>query len=217
VCLEVGDQARARELAQQALDFYEKAVPGQRGRVFAVLAHMHLAQGDLAAATDTLHGIPLAPFMDFVRQFPLGLTPETVFAAYAEMALLRGEVAHASEIVDELLGGVQNTETRLYLPTALHLRAKVLLAQNRIDEARDVLVQACAEAEAMQMRHRLVPVLSALSQVESRCNNMDAAQSLRARAREVIDYIAAHSPPDLRESYLNQRGIVQWMNDGTEA
>ena len=45
-------------------------------------------------------------------------------------------------------------------------------------------------------------ILLALSELEMKRGNASEAARLRAPARGIVQYIAAHTPPDLREAFL---------------
>ncbi len=211
VFVEVGAWERAHTLTQHALLFFDAAMPTQRGRALAALASIDWAQGNLAAAEKTLTDVPHGSFDEYVQAYPVGSTPETLLMLLAEFALARGDLTEATRLTDELLNGLERTQTRRHLPLARTLKAKVLLAQNQVEEARTMLTQARAEAEATGVRHGLPSVLIALSQVEARLGNAAEAQAARTQARQVIDYIAAHAPADVRESFLalpDVRGVM---------
>lgn len=80
----------------------------------------------------------------------------------AELALARGENAEAARLADERLNRLERYQTRIRLPLARYLQAKVVEADNRLDDARALLVQAGAEAKAMGIRWRLPELQIAL-------------------------------------------------------
>ncbi len=89
------------------------------------------------------------------------------------------------------------------MPEALYTRAHVELAQGSIDDAHRSLLRAREIAESLNARRTLWQIYAALAQIEQQRGDADAARSLRAQAREVIEYIAEHTPPDVRASFLN--------------
>ncbi len=212
VFVEVGAWERAHTLARHTLLFFDAAMPTQRGRALAVLASIDLAQGNLAAAETILAEIPRASFDEYVQAYPVGSTPETLLMLLAELALARNEAAEAARLADELLSGVERTQSRNRLSMARCLKAKVLRAQNRPDEARALLVQARADTEAAGGRRGLPAVLIALSDVEAQLGNAAEAQAARVQAREVIDYIATNAPPDIRDLFLALPDVREIMD-----
>ncbi len=90
---------------------------------------------------------------------------------------------------------------RAYIPHALYLQARALLALNQDKAACDLLQEARAEAEAIGTRRTLWSILFALSQLQT---NPTDAQRLRRQAQEIIQSIADHiGNPELRASFLN--------------
>jgi hypothetical protein len=69
------------------------------------------------------------------------------------------------------------------------------------DDAKAAFTQARAEAEAFGCRRMLWQILLATAALE---DDPARAGALRAQAREVIDFIAAHAPPDLRAEFIQQ-------------
>jgi hypothetical protein len=47
-------------------------------------------------------------------------------------------------------------------------------------------------------------ILGAMSRIQAERGNPAEARALRAQAREILEFIADHTPPDLRASFLNQ-------------
>jgi hypothetical protein len=69
----------------------------------------------------------------------------------------------------------------------------------QLEAARKTLLEARAAAEAIGSRRMLWQILFALSQLEM---DPTEAKVLREQAREIINYIADHTPLDLRTSFL---------------
>lgn len=88
---------------------------------------------------------------------------------------------------------------KVYLPQALYLHGQALLALGQAETGRHRLLEARIEAETIGSRRWLWPILFTLSQIE----DPSEAKRLRQQAREIIDYITDHTPPDLRASFLN--------------
>jgi hypothetical protein len=88
-------------------------------------------------------------------------------------------------------------------PIIGHLQAKAFRMLNRTDEAYALLLDARQQAESMQLRYRMLPILFTLIEMEIERGDVNAVSKARMQAREVIDYIAEHTPPGLCESFLN--------------
>jgi hypothetical protein len=90
----------------------------------------------------------------------------------------------------------------------LHLRARVLRAAGRAEEARAALDDARQVAEGLGSRRTLWPILAELAELEVERGDKPAALELRRGAAEIIDYIAEHAgSADLAESFLNQPAV----------
>jgi hypothetical protein len=88
-----------------------------------------------------------------------------------------------------------------FMPEARCLRGQILAAVGQTEAARDTLLEARAEAEAIGSRRMLWQILFALSQLET-----DAAEAKQwhKQAQETVADIAANvSDPELRASFLS--------------
>jgi tetratricopeptide (TPR) repeat protein len=196
----VGDRPRARALLREACEAAEKLLPSWRAVPVAILALVHLHAGDLAAAETAL------------REAEAGLDAETFISPAAffltlvgsELALAKQDYAQVIALVDDSANSVMGRSgVRLLLTDILYLKGLALLALGQSDAARQTLLEARAEAEALTSRRTLWRILYALGEIEAARGNAAEAQSLRQQAREIIQYIADHSPPELRQTFLN--------------
>ncbi len=195
------------ELAQLALTRAGNT-PFLRVAPLAMLARLCLLSGDPSAAWATLQEGYHELKPEGLQWFALIL----LSLADGELALARQEHTRAISVMDSLLAHLRETQTRPFAPDALYLKGKAFLGQGREDEAQEVLIEARARAEALGSRRSLWRILIALSEIEAGRGNDAEAQSLRRRAREIVVYIADHTPVDLRATFLNLphiRAVVQ--------
>jgi hypothetical protein len=90
---------------------------------------------------------------------------------------------------------------RLPIPYSLYLQGQALRGLKQDQAARDRLLEARAEAEAIGSRRTLWRILYGLSQLEA--NPVQAAR-LRQQAQEIVEYIADHlHQAPLRASFLD--------------
>ena len=202
----LGALERSVELARLAL---ARAGSASYLRVMplAVLARLCQLQGDLDSAEETLMEGRRALKPEGLQWFAPILMP----LAEAELALARHDGERALAMMDRLLDDLQASQTRLFAPDALYLKGRALWALGRSDAA-DMLAGARVVAESLGSRRMLWPILAALSEVEAARGDDAGAQALRTQAREIVEYIADHCPPDpspgsgqsLRQMFLNQ-------------
>lgn len=214
VFFELSAWDRAETLAQRALQFFDAAMPSQRGRALTALARIRLGRGDSAGAENTAGDIPRGSFEEYCQWYPVATTPEMSFMLLADLALARGETAEALRLAEELLNGLEKVNAGLSLPMGRFLKARVLAANDRLDEARVLLVQACAEANTMGTRWWLPAAQITLGQIEERLGHAGEAAAARGQALQTIEYIAAHSPADIREPFLARPDVRSIMSAG---
>jgi tetratricopeptide (TPR) repeat protein len=203
----MGDLQRGFELGGEALASVEAKSPRLKPWCVGALARLHLLNGDLRAAEALLDEFPLASSEEYLSIVMLDSAGGQIVFAHAEFAMAKGDFARAIGILDDLIGWLQRTAARIQLPSALHLKAKVLLGRERYQEARVLLLDARRQAEGVQARFRLWPILATLSQVEEQLGNATQARATRAEARGAIEYVAKHTPADLRDKFVNMPDV----------
>jgi len=204
----LGAIKRGIELAQAAVVKADELYPIWRPQPLGTLARLHILDGDLNAAETV------------IQECYLGLKPESLqlfshpwtFLADGDLALARRDYARAIALMDDLLAYLGRAKIRPFIPVAQYLKAQALLAQGYADDARRVLNQARAGAQAIGSRRSLWPILLALSEIEARQENHAQAEALRVEARAIIAHIADHCPPDLRASFLTLPQVRQVIN-----
>jgi tetratricopeptide (TPR) repeat protein len=198
---ELGATGRGMETVRLALSVGEShGHLTDRAPVLAVLAWLHLRDGDLAAATDAIEEAKTSPHLNTWRVYgiPVRLTD-------AELALAQGENERAAAAMERLLVDLRQFGTRAYVPYALYLLGKALAKLGKQEDARERWLEARDQAEGMGSRRILWRVLYALSQIEP---DPIQAKCLRTGARKIIDYIAYHiDQAELQESFLNQPDV----------
>lgn len=184
---------RGLALARLALEA-DAQFPMFRVHILAVLAQLHLWQGQLAEAQALVDQARLDPQREAHPVWALYLP-----VVEAEVALHQKNYDQALQVTETFLITLRQFEIKIYLPVTLYFQGQARLAQNQPAAARACWLEARAVAEEMQARRWLWPILFALSRLES---DPTEAKRLRQQAREVIEYIASHTPPELRASFL---------------
>jgi tetratricopeptide (TPR) repeat protein len=198
------------ELARRACAVAEEKIAPLQGWTRSIMARLHLLKGEATEAEAALAG--LESYRHVQRKFGF-IPPYWIGRALAEgeLALAQNDHTHALAITDNLYADLLRFGIRLLRPDVLYLKSRVLLAQDRVDEAHVILTEARTLAEALTSRRTLWRILSALSELETLRGNHAEAQALRPQAREIIRFIADHTPADpstssgqsLRASFLN--------------
>jgi len=193
---ELGAIERGLDMARLALHVAEAQNPAQTGHALGVLARLQLLDGDVAAAQVTIEKAKDDPYR---ASWPVNFY--CVALAEAELALKRGELEQALAVTDALLTELRQYGMRLLIAYSLYLQGQALRGLNQDQAARDRLLEARAEAEAVGSRRTLWRVLHALGQLEA---NPVQAEHLRQRAQEIVETIADHiHQAALRASFLN--------------
>jgi len=95
--------------------------------------------------------------------------------------------------------------TRVDIPDVLRWKAKALYGSGRINEAHQVLTEACSLAGKSGANLHLWPVLTDLAEVNSELGNHKEAEDNRKETRRIIQQIAESlHEAGLSESFLNQ-------------
>jgi class 3 adenylate cyclase/predicted ATPase len=187
-----------RELAVSALAQAEKYMPNFRSLTSGAVARLHLLMGDVDAAAATLHRglVGVAPFLqDFFSPFGAGMQ--------SRLALARGDFESAVQFAAHFRIVTDQLGVRQYAPEANHLYAQTLMASGQSDAAMEALRVGRSEAQAMGARWWLWQILADLGRAEAERGSAAEAAALHGQAREIVEYIADHSPAELRESFLS--------------
>ncbi|MBI5028904.1 MAG: hypothetical protein HZB51_00065 [Chloroflexi bacterium] len=173
----------------------------------ATLGYLHLLNGDLATAQSIIEEAAQRINPDVSTS----LFDMAIYRAEAELYLAQGDYARAIQACDWLIDFSRSFRMRQHLPDALYTKAQVLMRQEKLDDAIVSLQDAKSQAERSSSRWMLWRILATLGEIEAARGHFDQAKSLRAQSRENLDYIIAHTPSDLRESFLNTRDVRRVM------
>ena len=194
----VGDVQNGFEQARLAL-----SEGGQRQFALAALAQLHLRSWDAVEADAAIN--------EALKEFESGESDPR--GGYAIFQVIEGEVALANKQYDRVLALTDRTivvmgemDMRVHLADMLRYKGEALLGLGRIAEARKVLFDARAEAEAQGSRRALWPILLAWSRLEAEHGSHDDAQVLRAESQELVRYIADRAG-EVRSLFLNRSEI----------
>lgn len=194
------------ELAREGLARAERRAPTFRTWALACLARLYVMAGRLGDAEAAVRE-GYAALMDDFAQHALIELP----IADAELAMAKGEYAHAIQVLDGLMSRLRPFKIRSFLSDALYLKGRALIGLDRMEDAFEVLQEARGEAGGLGSRRMQWQVLAALSEIEKGRGHATEAEALRTRAHELVDYIAAHTPSEFRDTFLRRpeiRGLM---------
>jgi tetratricopeptide (TPR) repeat protein len=202
----LGDHERARDLLRSTFQRETAKLPVQRIWLSALLTRIELLAGNLDAARTAFREGPVVASLDnFARMFPAG-APQ-IHLASCELKLAEEDWAGAIEVADSLLAHLQALKERAFVPEALLLKSQGLLRIGKMEIAKEMLEVACTEAKAMSARRVLWRILLALSRFEAEAGHQTQAEILRDEARVIVQYIAAHAPGDLRDTFMHSADV----------
>lgn len=177
--------------------------------VYGSLVTNLLELGDLTAAEQAFaHLHPESQTIELGALFGGGLP---VSLAYARMRLAHGAFDDAPTALEPLAASLQSHDLLSLLPQVLLLQARAWIGLQDWGRAADTLARAQAFSEQIGEKIVLWQILAARSRVEMVRGNPKGAAHYRAQARQVVEYIAAHTPQaspfdpelNLRETFLN--------------
>jgi class 3 adenylate cyclase/tetratricopeptide (TPR) repeat protein/ABC-type oligopeptide transport system ATPase subunit len=194
------------ELAEQALEITKAKQPDFNTFPQAIIVRLNLMRGDLRSAEKAAGSKPLKPIT-----IPYARYTIVVCLANVELALAQKKYELALVLTDDLLALVIPL-VRIDIPYVLARKADALIGLAKLDEAYQVLTEACLHAEKFGSRHHLWSVLSSLIDVCSLLNQHEQVGRYRKQALLIVNEIAE----DLREvglgdSFLNQPRVQALM------
>jgi tetratricopeptide (TPR) repeat protein len=125
-----------------------------------------------------------------------------IFQVVTDLKLAEADYDAAGKTLDQLMAALKRFPVRPYLVQTMFLRGKWLAAQGLDQRAVETWQIARAEAEAMNLRPALWQILVALAAACDRLGRHAEPAELLGQARAIVQYIADHSPADLRASFL---------------
>lgn len=178
---------------------WEPIPPIFRTGLDAYRTRIRLARGDTAGAMRELAGS--GPPLELQGALQPGAVQMPL--AQAELALCQQDFARALRVLQEQADWATENGYRLVLTENLYLQARARMGLREWEAASATLRLALENAEAMGARRMLWQVLAAMSDLERAHGNLAGAESLRAQARGVLEYIVAHMPEEFRSGFLN--------------
>jgi tetratricopeptide (TPR) repeat protein len=201
-----GAYEKGLQLIDQSLQIADAKQPAWRAFPQATKVRIYLLGGDVHSAERTAGAKLLEPISIPYARY-------TIFLCLAniELAMAKGEPARALALLEPLLAEVTPL-TRVDVPEVLRWKALALLGLEHLDEAKQVLTEARARAEATSSNLHLWPILADLAEVNSKLGNSNEAEANRQAARGIVAQIAdSLREIGLRESFLNQPRVRALM------
>jgi tetratricopeptide (TPR) repeat protein len=194
---DLGDYRRGKTLAEKGLAAAEQLVPSWRGQPTAMIALCAIRMRNMAEAEAAYERAKAlaSPYDLSIMLFGL---------CQAEFYLLRGDYAGLLAGATENESMLRQFGMTLYVSDLEFYRALALIGLGKLDEAVGALRASIAQAERAGSRRILWRILSTLAECEARRGNTAEAEAVRRRAREEIDFIAAHIDDNgLRDTFLS--------------
>jgi class 3 adenylate cyclase/tetratricopeptide (TPR) repeat protein len=201
-----GDFDRGLALIERAHQVAEEKQPAWSVFPQAAKVRAHLLHGDISSAQKIAGDVLLEPISIPYARYTIFLCMANI-----ELAVSTGRHEQALKLIDDLLDEVLPL-TRVDIPEVLRRKGDALFALGRLDEAHQVLTEACSMARGMGANPQLWPILASLSKVNSKMGNEKEAGKNIEQARRIIEQIAEDLREiGLRESFLNRPQVQAVM------
>jgi len=187
------------ELIEQALQVAEAKQPAWRAFPQAAKIRIHLLQGDVQSAVQFAGNALFEPISIPYARY-------TIFLCLAniELAISRGDHTLGLRLADELLNETTPL-THVDIPEVLCWKGNALIGLGQLDEAHQVLTEACSLAKRLDAKPQLWTSLADLATVNSKLGRHQEAEANQKAACAIIQQIAESlHEVGLHESFLNQ-------------
>lgn len=128
------------------------------------------------------------------------------------LTIARGEWQSTLHQIDQILPKMEKYHIRLYLADIWLYRSRALTVLGQTGAARQAAEQADTIAQTVGSKRIRWEILAQRAALEKQRGDSDAAQALLQQAREIIEFIAAHAPDELRETFLNRAAVQSIMS-----
>lgn len=181
---------------------------GWETNLLAVRAQLYVMLGDLERA----RALVRQAHDEMKPELPSPFLTGALYLAEIEIALAGQDFERVLEICNKLLAGVRERGMHFFRVHVEYIKARALDRLGRTDEAVLLLEGARAESEQVGGRRNLWQILALLGEIEARRGNRAQSAQRKAEAREIIKFIAAHTPEEYRESFLNMQDVRAVLN-----
>ncbi len=203
----MGAFEQGTEMAQRAREILDGPLPEFfRGWGWVMLSNFYMATQNWDAVREALDAAHIQQIMHHG-------SPSGSFGiiALGHYLYARGEFARAAQHMAERVRELHSIGMKMSLHEALLIQAQAVRALGDSAQAYNLLQQARANAEEMQARRILSYLYPLLGEMENERGNVEQANAYRAQAREVLEFIVEHTPPEFRESFLNLPRVREVM------
>jgi class 3 adenylate cyclase/tetratricopeptide (TPR) repeat protein len=188
---------KAYDLIEQALQVAEAKQPAWKAFPQAAKIRMHLLQGDIRSAIQFAGHALFEPISIPYARY-------TIFLCLAniELAVSRGDYEAGLRLAEDLLSEVIPL-TRVDIPDVLRWKGNALIGLGRLDQAHQVLTEACVLARKLGAKPQLWSILESLATVNLKLGKHEKTEANREEARVIIHQIAESlHEVELSESFL---------------
>jgi tetratricopeptide (TPR) repeat protein len=195
----LGQFERATELADRGLEIAKGRTPLAIPMAMVSKAEILFLAGESEQAESMIAEANLGRLPGPVR----GAAGAHVDILRGQLAAARGDYVRAVEIADAVTAWLHRHELRQFLPAALLLKSRALIASERQEEADPLLREARSRAEDMGFRRLLWEIDWELSRVAADRGDPAEAAALRAEAASTVSAITVTiDDQELRASFL---------------
>lgn len=194
----LGDTARALELLQLPPQYEQFGM--MQAWFNGSRIGIHLLDGNLEAARQALAAAQAGVRADDLSTYG----PIFVALGAAELALQEKRYADALAAAKPLADRMRALHFHFFFPQILLRQARAYLGLREYDAAVTILTEAENIARYEQARPVLFEILAARSELETQRGNPERAHTLKQQAREIVEWLTAHTPTEMRASFLAQ-------------
>jgi tetratricopeptide (TPR) repeat protein len=195
----LGQIERGVELADQGLEIAKRQTPLAVPMAMVSKAEILFLAGEPEQAESVIAQAELGRLPGPVR----GAAGAHVDILRGQLAAARGDHVGAVEIADAVIAWLHGHELGQFLPAALLLKSRALIASERPEEADPLLREARSRAEEMGYRRLLWQIDRELSRLAADRGDATEAAALRAEAASIVSAITETiDDVELRASFL---------------
>jgi tetratricopeptide (TPR) repeat protein len=208
VCLEYGLLERALQAAAMSLKIANERMAAWAPWSHAVYALALVRAGELERAKAEI-AFTTGGSSKFFRGRIMALMWFNLVLSQASMALATNARNKSLLDLNQLVDFLFEHKAIALVPDALLARAHILISEEKLDAAYEVLARAREIAEPLSHRRTLWQTYALLEQIETRRENLGAAQEWRDKARVVVGYITAHATKEQHAAFLEMDLVRQ--------
>ncbi len=193
----------ANRIADELYSLRDVFMPLFAPFILPTIARIKIARGELHESRNLL----AQAWERYSPDTPMASLKIIIHIVEGYLNLASGNPRAVVDHLEDEIRFLRAAGVHVYMAEALWLLGKAQMALGNGDQSRAIFEEARAEAEGTGERTMLWRILADFAEIERALGDQTEAENLRVQAENIIEYIATHSSPEIRTTFLAQPDV----------